>query len=148
VQAEVNESVPISGFWWCQRAVSAGSRHLDRWVGARAGPSHGRTPYQRLPQFEPVRSGWVWLAALEVPNYIASTWPASDIPQQIHLDLAVADLEVSATEAVRLGARPASYQPSPDQWRVFLDPAGHPFCLTNQVPIEIVRSSVKRADST
>ena len=95
-----------------------------------------------------IRTGWVWLAVLEVPDYIAPTWPASDIPQQIHLDLAVADLEVSATEAVRLGARLASYQPSPDEWRVFLDPAGHPFCLTKRIPIEVVRSSVQRADST
>ena len=34
---------------------------------------------------------------------------------------------VSAVLAV--GAVKASVQPSPDWWRVFLDPAGHPFCL-------------------
>ena len=95
-----------------------------------------------------IRTGWVWLAALEVPDYIAPTWPTGDIPQQIHLDLAVTDLDVAATEAIQRGARLASYQPSPDEWRVLLDPAGHPFCLTNQVPIEIVRPSGRRADST
>ncbi|MHB8275873.1 MAG: VOC family protein, partial [Dermatophilaceae bacterium] len=26
------------------------------------------------------------------------------------------------------GAKPADHQPRPDQYRVFIDPAGHPFC--------------------
>jgi hypothetical protein len=25
-------------------------------------------------------------------------------------------------------------QPSPDRWRVLIDPAGHPFCLTTLIP--------------
>ncbi|WP_442858944.1 VOC family protein [Arthrobacter sp. CAN_A6] len=29
-----------------------------------------------------------------------------------------------------MGATPAEHQPTPGQWRVLLDPAGHPFCLT------------------
>jgi hypothetical protein len=28
----------------------------------------------------------------------------------------------------------ADVQPSPDRWRVLLDPAGHPFCLSVQIP--------------
>jgi hypothetical protein len=28
-----------------------------------------------------------------------------------------------------IGAVKAERQPKPDRWRVFLDPAGHPFCL-------------------
>jgi hypothetical protein len=39
-------------------------------------------------------------------------------------------------EAERLGARPAATQPAPDRWRVMFDPAGHPFCLTTQIPPE------------
>lgn len=39
-------------------------------------------------------------------------------------------------EAERLGARPAPEQPAPEHRRVLLDPAGHPFCLTTQVPRE------------
>jgi hypothetical protein len=35
--------------------------------------------------------------------------------------------------AVALGARPADPQPDP-RWKVLLDPAGHPFCLTTLVP--------------
>jgi hypothetical protein len=30
---------------------------------------------------------------------------------------------------IRLGALKADAQPSPDEFRVLIDPAGHPFCL-------------------
>jgi len=83
-----------------------------------------------------VRTDWVWLTALKVADYVPPTWPDGDVPKQIHLDLAVTDLEPAVAEAVRLGARIATFQPAPDRWRVLLDPAGHPFCLTTQVPPE------------
>ncbi len=83
-----------------------------------------------------VRTDWVWLAALKVPDYVAPTWPESDVPKQIHLDLAVTELESAVAEAEQLGARVATVQPAPDRWRVLLDPAGHPFCLTTQIPPE------------
>jgi hypothetical protein len=83
-----------------------------------------------------VRTSWVWLAAIRVPDYRPPTWPEPDVPQQIHLDLGVPDLEPAVAEALRLGARPAAFQPSPDHRRVMLDPAGHPFCLTTQIPPE------------
>ena len=83
-----------------------------------------------------VRTDWVWLTALKIPDYVAPTWPDSDVPKQIHLDLAVTDLDAAAAEAERLGARIAPTQPAPDRWRVLLDPAGHPFCLTTQIPPE------------
>lgn len=50
------------------------------------------------------------------------------------LDLAVHDLDEAETEALRLGARKAETQPGPAKWRVFVDPAGHPFCLTVTIP--------------
>jgi Glyoxalase-like domain len=83
-----------------------------------------------------VRTDWVWLTALEVSDYVAPTWPDSDVPKQIHLDLAVTELDAAVAEAERLGARVAPFQPAPDRWRVLLDPAGHPFCLTTQIPPE------------
>lgn len=86
-----------------------------------------------------IRTDWVWLTALRVPDYQAPTWPAGDVPKQINLDLAVTDLEAAIKEAVRLGARRAPVQPAPDRWRVLLDPAGHPFCLTTQIPPELVQ---------
>lgn len=85
-----------------------------------------------------VRTPWVWLTALRVGNYTPPTWPSDDVPKQMHLDLAVADLDVAVAEAVRLGAQAAAEQPAPDRWRVLLDPAGHPFCLTNQIPLDVI----------
>jgi hypothetical protein len=86
-----------------------------------------------------IRTEWVWMSALRVPDYVAPTWPAGDVPQQIHVDLAVTDLEAAVAGAEQLGARPATFQPSPDRWRVLIDPAGHPFCLTTQIPPQILQ---------
>jgi Glyoxalase-like domain len=83
-----------------------------------------------------IRTDWVGLSALKVSDYVAPTWPDGDVPKQIHLDLAVTELEAAVAEAERLGARIAPVQPAPDRWRVLLDPAGHPFCLTTQIPSE------------
>lgn len=70
------------------------------------------------------------LTAIRVPNHRPPVWPDDSVPKQIHLDLAVSDLEAAQAEAVRLGARVAEYQAVPDVCRVLLDPAGHPFCLS------------------
>lgn len=69
------------------------------------------------------------VAALRVPGYQPPTWPSGALPKQVHLDLAVDDLDAAEAEAIRLGARRAGEQPRPTRWRVMLDPAGHPFCL-------------------
>jgi hypothetical protein len=84
-----------------------------------------------------VRTPAFWLAALKVDDHVPPTWPSSEVPKQLHLDLAVVDLDESVAEAVALGAVVAPHQPSPDQFRVLLDPAGHPFCVTNQIPIDL-----------
>ncbi len=75
------------------------------------------------------------LATIRVPDYQPPTWPEGPTPKHIHLDLFVDDLDTGEADAVRLGARRAAEQPGPDRWRVLLDPAGHPFCLTTQVPL-------------
>jgi hypothetical protein len=46
----------------------------------------------------------------------------------MHLDIEVDDLEAADAHAVAAGAVLADYQPQEDV-RVYLDPAGHPFCL-------------------
>jgi hypothetical protein len=81
-----------------------------------------------------IRTEWVALSAMKVPDYQPPTWPEGDIPKQFHLDLAVTDLEATTAEAERMGARIAPFQPAPERRRVLFDPAGHPFCLTTQVP--------------
>lgn len=74
------------------------------------------------------------IATCLVPDYTPPTWPDGDKPKHIHLDLAVTDRDAAEAEAVRLGARVAENQPGGDTWRVLLDPAGHPFCLTSIPP--------------
>ncbi|WP_446221397.1 VOC family protein [Nocardia sp. IBHARD005] len=51
------------------------------------------------------------------------------MPQQLHLDLRVEDLDVAEKLALGFGAVRPDHQPGGDRWRVLLDPAGHPFCL-------------------
>lgn len=63
------------------------------------------------------------------PNHLPPDWPVGSVPQQIHLDFEVADLDEGEQQVLGLGARKTDVQPEPDEWRVFLDPAGHPFCL-------------------
>lgn len=56
------------------------------------------------------------------------TWPGGP-PQQAHLDFDVPDLDEGERLVLEIGAVKAEVQPQPDDWRVFIDPAGHPFCL-------------------
>jgi catechol 2,3-dioxygenase-like lactoylglutathione lyase family enzyme len=64
-----------------------------------------------------------------VDDYQAPRWPGQAVPQQSHLDFAVDDLDEAEALLLRLGAAKPEYQPGGDRWRVFTDPAGHPFCL-------------------
>jgi predicted enzyme related to lactoylglutathione lyase len=84
--------------------------------------------------FVAVKTERGWISTVRIDDFQAPTWPEGDRPKQIHLDLAVEDLDAAEAEAVRLGARVAAPQPAPDRWRVLVDPAGHPFCLSNQIP--------------
>jgi hypothetical protein len=62
--------------------------------------------------------------------HVAPTWPGgpTDQQMQVHLDVAVSDLDAAGDLAERAGAVLAGYQPQEDV-RVWIDPAGHPFCL-------------------
>ena len=84
--------------------------------------------------FIALKGAGIYLTTQRVAAHRAPDWPDDDVPKQIHLELAVTDLEAAQTRAVELGARLAPRQPSPDQWRVLLDPAGHPFCITTLIP--------------
>jgi hypothetical protein len=48
--------------------------------------------------------------------------------QQMHLDVIVDDLDTAEAAVLELGATKHEHQPG-TSFRVFLDPAGHPFCL-------------------
>jgi catechol 2,3-dioxygenase-like lactoylglutathione lyase family enzyme len=68
------------------------------------------------------------LAFQRVDDYRPPQWPGAEQPQQLHLDIAVADLDAGEAAVVALGARKHEVQPG-ESFRVFLDPVGHPFCL-------------------
>jgi predicted enzyme related to lactoylglutathione lyase len=65
------------------------------------------------------------------PNHVAPQWP-DGVPQQIHLDLYVDDVQSAHDEVMALGAtvlQPANDMESVEGYQVYADPAGHPFCL-------------------
>ncbi len=73
------------------------------------------------------------LVCQRVADYRPPAWPSSSI---LHLDLAGdegADPAALEQRALRAGARVAAAQ-FDSRWRVYLDPAGHPFCITTIVP--------------
>lgn len=64
-----------------------------------------------------------------VERFAAPTWP-DDGHKQFHLDLSADDVEAAAARIVELGATRPDDQPG-DTWVVLVDPAGHPFCVTD-----------------
>lgn len=64
----------------------------------------------------------------QVDDYRPPVWPGQEVPQQFHLDVIVDDLDAGEAAVRELGATLAEHQPG-TTFRVFLDPAGHPFCL-------------------
>jgi len=70
----------------------------------------------------------VTIAFQLAPDHEPPVWPSGERPQQAHLDFDVDDLDAAEEQVLALGARRADHQPA-SSYRVFLDPAGHPFCL-------------------
>ena len=62
------------------------------------------------------------LAFQRAPGHRPPTWPDPAVPQQMHLDVMVEDVDAARDPVVRLGARRL-------EGDVYADPAGHPFCL-------------------
>jgi predicted enzyme related to lactoylglutathione lyase len=65
------------------------------------------------------------------PDHRAPEWPHGT-PQQVHLDLWVEDFPAAHEQVMALGARvlkEAEGCTSGDDFQVYADPAGHPFCL-------------------
>ena len=73
----------------------------------------------------------VVLVMQRVADYRRPRWPGESI---VHLDLTAGDsLDEPEQRAIALGALPVAHQPDP-RWKVLLDPAGHPFCITTLTP--------------
>ena len=97
---------------------------LARFYGAlldwkvEASPTWGevRADYGQCICFQPVQ------------DYTPPAWPGQQVPQQMHIDVMVENLDVGEAAVLELGATKPDHQPG-TTFRVFLDPAGHPFCL-------------------
>ena len=65
----------------------------------------------------------------KIENYQRPTWPTGGLPQQAHMDFHAKDLDIAERQILAIGGRKADHQVRPHRFRVFLDPAGHPFCI-------------------
>jgi hypothetical protein len=84
--------------------------------------------------FSAIQLDNLWLSFQRVADFKASTWPTNETPSLAHLDFSVTDLDAGEASALAAGATLAPLQPAPDRWRVLLDPAGNPFCVTMLIP--------------
>ncbi|MER7398163.1 VOC family protein [Streptomyces sp. NPDC000151] len=71
------------------------------------------------------------LAFQKAPDLVPPDWPSGERSQQLHLDFRVprAQIEEAEREALELGAKLVQHDEGKRDFRVYLDPAGHPFCL-------------------
>lgn len=78
----------------------------------------------------PNPSGGVGLAFQSESWYRPPVWPehAEQQSKMLHLDIQVDDLARAGEKAIQAGAALACWQPR-EGVRVYVDPAGHPFCL-------------------
>lgn len=74
----------------------------------------------------------VVLAFQRAADYAPPSWPEGGRPQQFHLDIDVADLDRAQANILDLGA--TLLHTDSRGWRIYADPAGHPFCLVPQRP--------------
>jgi predicted enzyme related to lactoylglutathione lyase len=88
----------------------------DNWANIRGGEEH-------------------CISFQQVEGYTPPRWPTQGLPQQMHLDVMVADLDTAEAAVLELGATKHDHQPG-TTFRVFLDPAGHPFCLCAELAEE------------
>jgi catechol-2,3-dioxygenase len=86
----------------------------DTWV-VLTEPTGRRLAFQLAPDHEPPR------------------FPDSRGSQQFHLDVEVRDVDDAESKVLALGATRVTDAIGEDDFRVYRDPAGHPFCLVFNV---------------
>jgi hypothetical protein len=64
--------------------------------------------------------------ALECPDAQPPTWPDPSSSMQMHLDFLVDDVDAAEARVLAAGATRFDVPPG-DHFRVYADPAGHPF---------------------
>ena len=93
-------------------------------------------PYTELVQHLKQRSAFINITTEDIArltDYRRPTWPDPSQEKQAHIELGVDDLDAAEARLLALGAVQPEFQPDPDRWRVLLDPAGHPFCVSTLV---------------
>jgi hypothetical protein len=71
------------------------------------------------------------LAFQRVEDHQPPRWPDPARPQQFHLDLGVKDLDQAQEQVLKLGGTVLDLGDGKRSWRIYADPAGHPFCLVS-----------------
>ncbi|MEE1755960.1 VOC family protein [Streptomyces sp. SP18CS02] len=69
------------------------------------------------------------LAFQAARGFVPPRYSFHDGTQQFHLDLTVHDLDEAEEQVLALGAKALDTDNRGRSWRVYADPAGHPFCL-------------------
>ena len=109
VTIDCAEVAPVAGFWAALLGLDQVAASED--YAMLAGPDGPAIGFGRVEGHRP------------------PAWPDEGGAKQVHLDLAVEDVAATEARALELGATLADPQPG-ETWRVLVDPAGHPFCLT------------------
>ncbi len=81
----------------------------DDWSVIGGGEGEPRVAFQRADDFREPR------------------WPDPERPQQFHLDVRVDDVDAAEQRVLAMGARRLPGEG--EDFRVYADPVGHPFCL-------------------
>ncbi|MGW0122887.1 VOC family protein [Streptomyces sp. NPDC003327] len=114
VTLDCADPLALADFYHRATGLPLHARSDDAFAGLTRGPGSSGlfVGFQRVDGYRPPRR------------------PAQDLPQQLHLDFDVDDLDEGVARLLALGATEPDVQPCPERWRVLVDPAGHPFCLT------------------
>jgi catechol 2,3-dioxygenase-like lactoylglutathione lyase family enzyme len=99
----------LAGFY-CQVLGMRVNEDSDAWVVIGSAPGRREVAFQRAAEWVPPR------------------WPDPAHPQQMHLDIRVPDPDRAEEKLLALGAARVRGEREAG-FRVFTDPAGHPFCI-------------------
>jgi len=80
------------------------------------------------PEWATVKGDGWRLDFQTAPDHTPPAWPDPASSMQMHLDFDVEDMDAAEARALAAGATKSPHQPG-TTFRVYIDPAGHPFCL-------------------
>lgn len=109
VNIECADAEPLSAFYAAMLGYKVKHTGESAWIGTEEPAPMGDIVFQ------------------PVDGYNAPRWPDPAHPQQLHLDITVGDIDAAEQRVLELGA--ARLPGEGENWRVYADPAGHPFCL-------------------